>query len=218
MELLFILLFAANLFELTEAKHINHFEDEEYSQEYNEEYDTDYNKEYEEEDDLFELPPDPNPVSGFAEGPLPKFIELNLQVKYDLTLLEWFGGSKEATENYVQSVIHLAKLHLKHSNLDIKIHTKVVLILLLITSICCNSFNPFFQTNQYIFVCLSCFLFVYLFNLICHLLFIVFSDCQYGACCNQSPTKWKGGQDLDEKALEVRTSPASLLLFRQDKD
>ena len=57
MELLFILLFAANLFELTKAKHMNQFEDEEYSQEYNEEYDTDYNKEYEEEDDLFELPP-----------------------------------------------------------------------------------------------------------------------------------------------------------------
>ena len=114
MELLFILLFATNLLELTEAKQVNNFEEAK--------------EEYEEEDDLFELPPDPNPVSGFAEGPLPKFIELNLQVKYDLTLLEWFGGSKEATENYVQSVIHLAKLHLKHSNLDIKIHTKVVLI------------------------------------------------------------------------------------------
>ena len=71
MELLFILLFAANLFELTKAKHINHFEDEEYSQEYNEEYDTDYNKEYEGEDDLFHLtqtlflalPRDPSPSS-----------------------------------------------------------------------------------------------------------------------------------------------------------
>ena len=125
MELLFILLFAANLFELTKAKHINHFEDEEYSQEYNEEYDTDYNKEYEEEDDLFELPPDPSPVSGFADGPLPKFIELDLHVKYDLSLLEWFGGSKEAAEFYVRTVIQLAEPSLRRPKLDIKIYIKV---------------------------------------------------------------------------------------------
>ena len=112
MELLIVLIFASSLFELTaEAKHVEAEEDEE-------------------EDDLFELPPDPNPVSGFAEGPLPKFIELNLQVKYDLTLLEWFGGSKEETENYVKSVLHLAEFHLQYTNLDIKIHIKVVLILL----------------------------------------------------------------------------------------
>ena len=198
MELLLILFFATSLFHLTEAKHVKDYDEEE---------------EYDEEDDLFELPPEPNPVSGFAEGPLPKFIELNLQVKYDLTLLEWFGGSKEATENYVQSVIHLAKLHLKHSNLDIKIHTKVV-INLLITSICCNSCNPFSkQVNISLFI-----IFFVCLSFQSHLSFIVFSDCQYGACCNQCPTKWKGGQDLDEKALEVRASPASLLLFRQDKD
>ena len=111
MELLIVLIFASSLFELTaEAKHVEAEEDEE-------------------EDDLFELPPDPNPVSGFAEGPLPKFIELNLQVKYDLTLLEWFGGSKEETENYVKSVLHLAEFHLQYTNLDIAIHIKVVLIL-----------------------------------------------------------------------------------------
>ena len=137
MELLLILFFATSLFRLTEAKHVKDYDDEE---------------EYDEEDDLFELPPDPNPVAGFHVGPLPKFIELNLQVKYDLTLLEWFGGSKEAAENYVQSVIHLAKLHLKHSNLDIKIHTKVV-INLLITSICCNSCNLLSkQVNIYLFI------------------------------------------------------------------
>ena len=58
-----------------------------------------------EEDDLFELPPDPNPVSGFAEGPLPKFIELNLQVKYDLSLLKWFGGSKQCDNFHFQFFI-----------------------------------------------------------------------------------------------------------------
>ena len=109
MELLFILLFATRLFQLTRAKHVEA-----------------------EEDDLFELPPDPSPVSGFAPGPLPKFIELNLQVKYDLTLLEWFGGSREASENFVRSVLHLAKFHLQHTNLDIKIHIKVALFLLII--------------------------------------------------------------------------------------
>ena len=112
MELLIVLIFASSLFELTaEAKHVEAEEDEE-------------------EDDLFELPPDPNPVSGFAVGPLPKFIELNLQVKYDLTLLEWFGGSKEETENYVTSVLHLAEFHLQYTNLDIEIHIKVLLVLL----------------------------------------------------------------------------------------
>ena len=113
MELLFILLFATNLLELAEAKQVNNFE------EAKEEY------EYEEEDDLFELPPDPSPVSGFADGPLPEFIELDLHVKYDLSLLEWFGGSKAATENYVQGIILLAKFHLQYTNLDIKIHIKV---------------------------------------------------------------------------------------------
>ena len=109
MELLLILIIGTSLFQLTEAKHVEAEENEE-------------------EDDIFELPPDPSPVSGFAVGPLPKFIELNLQVKYDLTLLEWFGGSKEATENFVKSVLHLAEFHLQYTNLDIEIHIKVVLI------------------------------------------------------------------------------------------
>ena len=82
MELLLILFFATNLSHLTEGKHVKEYE--------------------EEEDDIFELPPDPNPVAGFAEGPLPQFIELNLHVKYDVTLLHWFGGSREAAENYLQ--------------------------------------------------------------------------------------------------------------------
>ena len=112
MELLLVLIFASSLFQLTaEAKLVEA-------------------QETEEEDDLFELPPDPNPVSGYADGPLPKFIELNLQVKYDLTLLEWFGGSKEETENYVTSVLHLAEFHLQYTNLDIEIHIKVLLVLL----------------------------------------------------------------------------------------
>ena len=129
MELLFILLFATNLLELAEAKQVNNLEEAE------EEYE-------EEEDDLFELPPDPIPVSGFADGPLPEFIELDLHVKYDLSLLEWFGGSKAATENYVQSIIHLAKFHLQYTNLDIKIHIKVLVItsnsviLVLTTHVC----------------------------------------------------------------------------------
>ena len=114
MELLLILFFATSLFRLTEAKHVKDYDDEE---------------EYDEEDDLFELPPDPNPVAGFHVGPLPKFIELNLQVKYDLTLLEWFGGSNEAAEFYVRTVIQLAEPSLRHPKLDIKIYIKVVVIL-----------------------------------------------------------------------------------------
>ena len=107
MELLFILFFATNLFRLAEAaNHVN-------------EYD-------EEAGDLFELPPDINPVAGFHDGPLPEFIELNLHVKYDLTLLEYFGGSKGETEFYVRSVIKLAEPNLRHPQLDIKIHIKVV--------------------------------------------------------------------------------------------
>ena len=62
--------------------------------------------------------------------------------------------------------------------------------------------------NICLFVSHRCLL--YLFNIIC-----CFLGCQYGACCNQHPTKWKGGQYLDEKALQVGTSPANLLLFRQ---
>ena len=136
MELLLVLIFASSLFQLTaEAKHVEAEEDEE-------------------EDDLFELPPDPNPVSGYADGPLPKFIELNLQVKYDLTLLEWFGGSKEETENYVKSVLHLAEFHLQYTNLDIKIHIKVVLILHLKK-----------QVNICLFIC-HVYLFSFLFCLV----------------------------------------------------
>ena len=126
MELLLILFFATNLFHLTKGKHVKDYEEEE------------------DDDDIFELPPDPNPVAGFAQGPLPEFIELNLHVKYDVTLLEWFGGSKEAAENYLQArnylrelflriifenylqaVIKLARPYLEKTNLDIKIHTKV---------------------------------------------------------------------------------------------
>ena len=64
MELLLILIFANSLSQLTiEVKHVE-------------------TEEYEEEDDIFELTTDPSPVSGFAVGPLPKFIELDLHVKY----------------------------------------------------------------------------------------------------------------------------------------
>ena len=91
MELRLILLFAVNLFHLTEGKHVKDYEEEE------------------DDDDIFELPPDPNPVAGFAQGPLPEFIELNLHVKYDVTLLEWFGGSKEAAENYLQARNYLGE-------------------------------------------------------------------------------------------------------------
>ena len=92
MELRLILFFATNLFHLTEGKHVKDYEGEE------------------DDDDIFELPPDPNPVAGFAQGPLPEFIELNLHVKYDVTLLEWFGGSKEAAENYLQARNYLLEL------------------------------------------------------------------------------------------------------------
>ena len=49
-------------------------------------------------------------MAGFAVGPLPEFIELTLEVKYDITLLEWFGGSKEAVENYLQARNYLQEL------------------------------------------------------------------------------------------------------------
>ena len=91
MELLLILFFASNFFHLTKSKHVKDYDEED-------------------DDDIFELPPDPNPVAGFAQGPLPEFIELNLHVKYDVTLLEWFGGSKEAAENYLQVRNYLQEL------------------------------------------------------------------------------------------------------------
>ena len=132
MELLLILFFATSLFRLTEAKHVKDYDKEE---------------EYDEEDDLFELPPDPNPVAGFHVGPLPNFIELNLHVKYDLTLLEYFGGSKGETEFYVRSVIKLAEPNLRHPQLDIKIHIKVVVILSIILILT-------FLTKVFTYVCL----------------------------------------------------------------
>ena len=75
MQLLFVLFFATQFQLELYAKHVKD-NDEEI------------------EDDIFELPPDQrlNPVVGFA---LSKFIELDLHIKYDLTLLQWFGGSTE---------------------------------------------------------------------------------------------------------------------------
>ena len=114
MELLFVLCFATNIFYLAEANQVNDYDGE--------------------AGDLFELPPDINPVAGFHDGPLPEFIELNLHVKYDLTLLEWFGGSKEAAEFYVRTVIQLAEPSLRHPKLDIKIYIKVFLVISFITN------------------------------------------------------------------------------------
>ena len=148
MELLFILFFATNLFRLAEANRVN-------------EYD-------EEAGDLFELPPDINPVAGFHDGPLPKFIELNLHVKYDLTLLEWFGGSKEAAEFYVRTVIQLAEPSLRHPKLDIKIYIKVFVI----SFITKNSVNVFLLTTNlddcllFLFVCDKTFLIKWSFSII----------------------------------------------------
>ena len=134
MELLFVFFFATNLFYLAEANQVNDYDGE--------------------AGDLFELPPDINPVAGFHDGPLPEFIELNLHVKYDLTLLEWFGGSKEAAEFYVRTVIQLAEPSLRHPKLDIKIYIKVAVILF-ITENDGIIFLPTTNPGDCLYFCLS---------------------------------------------------------------
>ena len=104
MELFIILLFSAHLLSLTRA------EDNQW-------------------DDILRPTTNPRPVGVFAldnsVGPLPNFVQLNLHLKYDLTLLAQFGGRKAEAEAYVERVVLLATPFLRHPNLVVKIHIKV---------------------------------------------------------------------------------------------
>ena len=81
-------------------------------------------------DDFLRPTPDQNPLGAPAldnsVGPLPSFVDLNLHLKYDLSLLAQFGGRKEEAEGYLERVVQLAKLFLLHPTLVVKIHIKVI--------------------------------------------------------------------------------------------
>ena len=84
-------------------------------------------------DDFLRPTPDQNPLLGAPAldnslGPLPSFVDLNLHLKYDLSLLAQFGGSKEEAEGYLERVVQLARLFLLHPKLVVKIHIKVIII------------------------------------------------------------------------------------------
>ena len=85
----------------------------------------DYDSSDSDDDDIFVPPPETNPVVGFSEGPLPKFVELNLNLRYDPTLLKQFHGSKDNAEGFIKTVVELARPHLQQHQLKVKVRIKV---------------------------------------------------------------------------------------------
>ena len=87
-------------------------------------YDFSHSHDYD-DGDIFLPPPQKNRVVGFFEGPLPASVELNLNLKYDPTLLKQFHGSKDNAEAFIKRVVELARPHLQQHQLKVKVHIKV---------------------------------------------------------------------------------------------
>ena len=92
----------------------------------------DYNFDYDDYDDydgtdIYVPPPEPDPVRGFFQGPLPYSVELNLTLIYDLDLLKQFHGRKDYVEDFLMRIVALARPHLQQHNLKVQIHIKVTL-------------------------------------------------------------------------------------------
>ena len=85
----------------------------------------DYDSTDSDDGDIFVPPPETNPVVGFSEGPLPNFVELNLNLRYDPTLLKQFHGSKDNAEGFIKTVVELARPHLQQHQLKVKVRIKV---------------------------------------------------------------------------------------------
>ena len=64
---------------------------------------------FEEEDDTVEPPPDPNPVAGFGDGPMPESFELPLVIMYDSTVQASHGYHPSAVEAWVHRVVELTR-------------------------------------------------------------------------------------------------------------
>ena len=77
--------------------------------------------------DIFLPPPQKNQVVGFFEGPLPASVELNLNLRYDPTLLKQFHGSKDNAEAFIKRVVELARPHLQQHQLKVKVRIKVTI-------------------------------------------------------------------------------------------
>ena len=76
----------------------------------------DEDSDYDEYDDNYDeavwSPPDPNPVAGSAEGPMPEHLDLSLVLQYDTSALALHGHDRAAAEAWVRRVAELAKPHL----------------------------------------------------------------------------------------------------------
>jgi len=77
--------------------------------------------------DYLDPPPNPNPVSALFESYsyLPESVSVHTSMMYDNTLLKLFGGSHQATKDWINEVVLEAKPLLKHHTLKIAIHLKV---------------------------------------------------------------------------------------------
>ena len=69
-------------------------------------------QEAEEYEDELEPPPDPNPVAGYEEGPMPEHLDLPLVLQYDNSALALRGHDRAAAEAWVRRVAELARPHL----------------------------------------------------------------------------------------------------------
>merc|ERR1719319_1346151 len=86
----------------------------------------DYYYTYEDgQDDVLEALYDPNRIAGDFDGPLPSSIEVEVAVRYDLTLLAYFKGNKTLTKNWLTNVLNLAKPRLAHPSLKVQINLKL---------------------------------------------------------------------------------------------
>ena len=91
-------------------------------------YDDDYYDEdldYDAEDTL-EAGKNPYPVAALAEGPLPQLVTLDIDLKYDRSLLNYFDGDHNKVKDMISRAVELAKPYLRHHSLGVMVDLNFV--------------------------------------------------------------------------------------------
>ena len=90
------------------------------------EYDIDYGTRDFDTPDTVDPGENPFPVAALAEGPLPQLVTLDIDLKYDRSLLNYFNGDRDKVREFITRVIHLARPHLRHHSLGVMVDLNFV--------------------------------------------------------------------------------------------
>lgn len=76
--------------------------------------------------DFVEPGEDPSPVAALAEGPLPELVTLDMELKYDRSLLNFFNGDRDKVVDLISRAAELAKPYLRLPSLGVMVDLNFV--------------------------------------------------------------------------------------------